>query len=88
MATTVGIAMTIIITFDTAITITGHFTPIVMVIVTITAMVIMVTAITAIMDATIIGITNTGKLRLEGQGKKALRQCRVSRYFPGYAKLC
>ena len=70
MATTVGIAITIIITIDTAITITGHFTRIVMIIVTITTMVIMVTAITAIMDTTIIGITTTGKLRPEGQRKR------------------
>lgn len=88
MATTVGIAITIIITIDTAITITGHFTPIVMIIVTITTMVIMVTAITAIMDTTIIGITTTGKRGLEGPRGKALQQCRVSRFFPGYSNLC
>jgi hypothetical protein len=75
MATTVGIAIIIIITFGTAITITGHFTPIVMIIVTITTMAIMVTAITAIMDTTIIGITITGKLRLESQRK---RRCGVA----------
>ena len=63
MATTVGIVITIIITIDTAITITCHFTRIVMIIVTITTMVIRVTAITAIMDTTIIGITTTGKKR-------------------------
>ena len=72
MATTVGTAITIIITFDTAITTPGHFTPIVMIIVTITTMVIMVTAITAIMDTTIIGITTTGKLRPESQ---RIRRC-------------
>ena len=94
MATTVGMAITIIITFDTAITITGHFTPIVMIIVTIITMVIMGTAITAIMDTTIVGITTTGNRRPDvpktaaGTKYKTLRQCRVSRYSPGYSKLC